>query len=58
MSLKKVREVLNIIGRSYLAGEIRNSRDKYAKDDRTPPLIQVYKTKKQPAKHARKSSMT
>ena len=43
-SPQKVREVLIIIGGSHLAGESCSVRDKYVKDARTPPPIQVYRT--------------
>ena len=42
-SLKKVHEVLTIIGGSHLARESRNVRDQYAKDAKTLQLVQVQK---------------
>ena len=51
-SPEKVREVLIIIGGSHLVRKNPGARDKYANDAKTPPPTQVYRTEKQPTKHA------
>ena len=53
-SLEKIREVLTIIGRSHLVGQSCSARDKYAKDAKTTPMTQVYKTEERPTKYARR----
>ena len=47
-SPEKVREELTIIGGLHLAKESHHARDKYAKDARNPPLLQVHRTKIRP----------
>ena len=44
-SPEKVSEVLTIIGGLHLAKESDHAGDKYEKDTKSPPLVQVHKTK-------------
>ena len=46
--------MLTIIGGLHLAKESHHPRDKYVKDARSPPLVQVHRMKTRPTKQAQR----
>ena len=53
-SPKKVCEVLTIIGGLHLAKKSHHACDKYAKDAKSPPLVQVHRTEIRPTKQVQR----